>query len=234
MPQETTEGLGKNGIWFWHDFPRKGYRLADDWRARSDFPAKYRHLWARFAATLMDNSARKHFLLSNSQSNLDQFAPKGAFAASFGLDAGFRDRLLAALDRAGVQAYRTTFLIRDIEDYLSHLERGPDPRCEPRFVGVLDLPHNRLATISLRADPLASAPIEKLAGTYDNGARVAPDGSGGALVVRANGKPWAVARPYFDGFVFAFARPANSLYTAVLDGDALRFSNRTRWLRTGA
>lgn len=43
MPGEQIEGLHKDGVWFWHDFPRTsdGKSLRTDYREHNDLGGKY-------------------------------------------------------------------------------------------------------------------------------------------------------------------------------------------------
>ena len=141
MVTEKTEGLRRNGIWFWHDFPRDGTRLAGNWRSETKVLEKYPKLWKRFLETIRDGSKRKVFVISNSQFNLNEFLmPGGNFADHYRIDTAYLELLNRKLEAAGAVNFELLVLTRTIGEFVDIAMNSSLHNLDARFVGLLGLP----------------------------------------------------------------------------------------------
>lgn len=120
MPLEKRSGVYTKGIYFWHDFPMAGDKksLSDDWeQAIANVNDKYQKKWIEFRK-IMRSQLQKHIILSNAQSNLEEFAPDaGDFAFNFGLTEVFLYELIDKLNQWDAKQFRITFLVRTLAEY---------------------------------------------------------------------------------------------------------------------
>jgi len=234
MP-DTTQGPYKDGIYFWHDFSRDGPSLVPHWRDEINYLQKYPFLWDRFIRVIRDPSIKKVFLISNTQSNLDQYADdRQDYERKFGIDAQYLDELKQKLDLAGALNYEFLVLFREVEEFLNVLEKSDLDYVDPRFIGSHWTLNNTIAnSLIQRAEPvLRSATI---AGLYRSGeqvleVRTAPRDT--LIVFDGNKQVWAVAKAYADGYFFSFAREGTAeteILTAVEGDGAIHFSNDYVW-----
>jgi len=237
MPREKIEGLGKDGVWFWHDFPRTPDEksLRADYRNHNDLSGKYRYLWARFIATVTNDSEPKRFIVSNSQANLIEYASSPEdFQAKFGIDSAYVRALGAGLDSLGVRNYGITFLVRSMEEYL---ELSSDPAnftADIRFVGPLSLPVKPIALSAMIAGETSSGSIESLIGTYENGMEIVRSSLSSAILLNSQKEPIAVARASANGFTFCLAGGVDSIVFAVYEGEQIRFPSGAFWRKASA
>jgi hypothetical protein len=138
MPVERRQGVGVDGMYFWHDYPIQPDKLSlhADWRRKmAEVNAKYAYLWRRFS-DLVRSNARKTFVLSNTQRNLVEFAADEAdFDRKFGLGRQAFEEITAALDAYGARNHSLKFLSRSAKETeetadlqgekLDHIHLGP-------------------------------------------------------------------------------------------------------------
>lgn len=225
MPQEKTQGLHKDGIWFWHDFPRNGNDLADGYQASVNLVEKYAYLWKRFINRLEDRGP-KRFLVSNTQKNLVEFASdQQDFTNKFGFDIGFYNNLCAALDKLGVENYRVTFLVRTLEEYRNLCNQPGTDRLDLRYGGVLNLNYNPLIASSLVSPEHQTSTLDQLCGNYDKGYVVEKANHDSVVINDGNGKAVAVGRSFYDGFIFGLVGLTDGIMKVIFENDCLIFND---------
>jgi hypothetical protein len=235
MPGEQIEGLGKDGVWFWHDFPRTPNEksLHPDYRNHNDLSGKYRYLWSRFLAAITDNSEPKRFIVSNSQANLVEYASSPEdFQTKFRIDSEYVHALHAGLNSLGVRDYTVTYLVRSMEEYL---ELSSDPanfECDIRFVGPLSLPLKPIAASAMVAAETNNGSIASLLGNYDNGLKLVQSSSSSAILLNEQNEPLAVARGSRDCLTFCFSGGIDSIVVALKEGDNIYFPSGVSWRKT--
>jgi hypothetical protein len=230
MPIEKNLGPGADGIWFWHDFPREGNALLPGWRNHSGFADKYPFLWDRFLRLIRDPVIEKVFVLSNSQYNLDQLASGyDDFSEKFGIDSTFLTALDAALLAAGACNYRFIILSRRIEDFFDIILNSTLSHIDPRLVGPLLLPYHPIVAHALSDHGASGSSLDRIIGTYDNGAQIISAPFNTMAIINAQGQAWGAVRSFSDGMILSFADGLNQVFTAIPDGDDLYLSNKTRW-----
>lgn len=231
MPKEGTQGLGRSGIWFWHDFPRKGHKLDPNWSLEKNYLTKYPILWARFLHEIRNSEVPKIFIISNSQSNLDQFSNSSLdFSEKFGIDSRYLIELTNHLNNAGAKNYELMVLLRGIEEFME-LTSAPKPNVKITaiFVGSLSLPFHIKIADSLFKNIHTDSQIASLIGLYDNGAEIVEFDQDLAIVLNSTKTPWAIARLTAKGYIFSFSGSIDNTFTAAIKGDLLLFSNKTKW-----
>jgi len=237
MPGEKIEGLGKDGIWFWHDFPRTADEkyLRADYRDHNDLSGKYRYLWARFIAAITDNSERKQFIVSNSQANLVEYASSDEdFQEKFRIDSEYVRALRAGLDSLGVQNYEVTYLVRSMEEYIELTSDQANFELDIRFVGPLSLPLKPIAAAAMVAGKTNDKSIASLLGRYDSGLEIVQSSSSCAIVLNEDKKPLAVVKMSPDCLTFCFSGGVDSVVIARNDGDNIYFPSGASWRKTSA
>lgn len=232
MSVDKTQGLGKSGVWFWHDFSRNGHLLTENWKSEANYLAKYPILWQRFLTLLRDASQEKVFVISNSQSNLDQFATSDEdFSLKFGMNSEYLDELTKKLDAAGAINYKLIVLLRSLQDYIDIVSKSRLYNIDPRFVGSLSLPFHKIVAESLLQQPTVKSNLDCLVGHYDNGVQIIHAPFDSLIILDANKFACGVAKSFSDGYVFSFAGGINFISYAVEDGGYINFANKTKWRR---
>lgn len=240
LPSDGAQGVHHDGVFHWHDFPRdeRAKMLADWRRAIPDVTLAYRRRWARLFRLLDDPDAEKRLILTNSQINLPQYAVDAAdFRAKFGLDVRFADDLRATLDRIGVRDRKILFLASDILDFLKlEMSAGSgDREVEAMFVGTLDLPSHPAVSSAVQRWAAGLGPgdgdLSRLNGKYDDGIVIASLTPTASIVLRDN-RPCGIARPFWNGYLFAFNTGVDEVYRAKYVDGELMFSGRG-WFLNG-
>lgn len=235
MPKEKWQGVQRDGILFWHDFPLAGFEVAAGWQEK--IPAlreKYRYLWDRFRQVLRGDGYKK-FYLSNTQANLtDYTASDDEFHNKFALDSDFYLRLREALLHYGVRHFDITFINRNINDAdaLRPHEAQGEGGLLSRFVGILDLPCHQAVAMSLV--PLCHrTSIRAVVGRYSNGCCIEYINEYRAAVY-VEGNVWGEIVPYFNGYLM-FLNAKGMIWKAALSVEGeLKFNNHTRWVKIGS
>lgn len=227
---EGMQGAYGNGAWFWHDFPRNGNRLAENWRAETNHLAKYPKLWKRFLDLIRDGSRRKVFVLSNSQFNLPEFLrPPGDFSAHYGINAAYLELLNQKLEAAGAVNFEFLVLLRSLGEFIDIGQNCRLQNLDARFVGTLSLPIHIQVASSLLHPAKAGPDLDRLIGRYDNGVEIIRAPFDSLLVLAPGNVSWGVARRHFNGYLFSMVGPINSLHKAIEDDGSLYFSTKDRW-----
>jgi hypothetical protein len=155
MPSDRREGIGVDGMYFWHDYPLNDDKLSlhPDWRQKmAEINAKYTYLWQRFSA-LIRSDDRKTFVLSNAQRNLVEFAAdKADFDRKFGLGRQAFEEIAMALHAYGARNYTLRFLSRSEEEPQETADLQGE-RLVHRHVGPLRLRVERALAADLLALP---------------------------------------------------------------------------------
>jgi hypothetical protein len=105
----------------------------------------------------------------------------------------------------------------------------------------MNLATNPLVAYStlINAAPDRKRHLDRLVGNYSLGARIelsgdwAASGDITATVYRSGPQgeiPWAEVSMLPDGYLFVF-QGRNKVFTAVMEGDSLHFSNKTTWTK---
>lgn len=233
MPVEGREGLVRDGIYFWHDFPMNGLALKPGWQAAlPEIARKYDRAWQRFAAHLRAGNVT--LFLSNTQANLTEFASSNAeFDARFALNLQFWHELRAALADMGCTDFSTVFLNRSLEDSLEVNTSLRSERARSVFGGELSLPTHQKTAFELFATPQQGVGVEVIAGEYSNGLSIEPVRADTA-VIRRRGRLWGEITAGFDGYRAAFVGQRDCVFSAIFDDGRLQFSNRTAWQKVSA
>ncbi|MEI8395494.1 MAG: hypothetical protein WCF85_12205 [Rhodospirillaceae bacterium] len=240
MPVQKVQGVAGKGIYYWHDFRRNGLTLAENWRENVDkLVYKYTHLWEKLTIILRDKFIEKILIISNSQHNLNQFAQsREEFNEKFGIDEKFIADIVISLLQYGAVNFKVIVLSRNMFPYDKNIDAisGHYDLADVHFVGVLSLPTNDLVATSLlhhyNGLCLDSSRLDTITGKYHNGAKIVRDKKGNACVVyNSIGMPWAEARLFPEGYIFAFCSIVDSVFTAVYDNGKIIFSNNTSWIK---
>jgi hypothetical protein len=159
MPGDRREGIGVDGMYFWHDYPLNEDKLSlhPDWRHKmAEINVKYAYLWQRFSA-LIRSETPKTFVLSNSQRNLVEFAANEAdFQRKFGLGRQAFEEITAALDAYGARNYALKFLSR-LEEETQETADLQGERLDHRYVGPLRLRVDGTLAAGLLSSPGSKA-----------------------------------------------------------------------------
>ena len=237
MPGELIEGLGKDGIFFWHDFPRTPDQkaLRADYHDYNDLGGKYRYLWARFLAAVTNEAEPKRFIVSNTQANLVEYASSPEdFDRKFRIDSTFTRELRDRLSLLGARNYDITYLVRTMEEYLELSSHRAHFESDVRFVGPLSLPVKDVALAAMLAGETSNTAIENLSGKYDNGMGIVQSSSSSAILYDTQKQALAVARAGRNSYTFCFRGGVDGIVFAVKEGESLRFPSGASWRRTSA
>lgn len=235
MPVEKRQGVEANGIYFWHDFPIEAdsLSLAANWEDSLDkVNKKYASLWPRFAALLRSDHP-KTLVVSNSQSNLQQFSSDEAdFDRKFGLGPDAFLKINQALLDFGARNFKLQFLTRTLSDLERCLRQIDDPCFEAQFVGTLSPPFNTMVAASLVCAHYID--IAQACGSFDGQDKLVKQISDRSALIYRNASGdyvlWASIMAMRDGYLASFAGH-NKVFKAVIDSGDLYFSNRTKWIR---
>jgi hypothetical protein len=234
MPLEKTQGVGKDGVWLWHDFPRNGHELHPDWRQKTNYLTKYPFLWERFLSTIRDPSRRKTFIISNSQDNLEEFAgSEHDFAGKFGLSANYLHTVHDLLENAGAENYEFVVLSRKMGDYLDIINKCELENLDPRFVGPLSLPFHSVVANSILQTGDQNSDFRNILGEYENGNHIVEAPFNSVLVTDKDGRTIGAAKHFHEGFIFSFDGGKDHVARAVEDEGTIHFSNKWKWKKTG-
>ena len=230
MPIDKTQGLGKNGIWFWHDFHRDGKLIKPNWKTNTNFSEKYKFLWQRFLILIRDKTIKKCFVASNCQSNLIEFSTQSSnFKKYFGLDSNYISSLNEKLIFAGAKNFEIIVMNRDIEDFIDISNNCNLNNIRHNYFGSLSLPFHSVAANSLISTEDTRRPLEILIGKYDNEYELASNSFDTLVILDKNKNPIGMAKNYFDGYLFSFIGGNDVIFTAIAENNVIYFSNGTSW-----
>jgi len=232
MPIDKTQGLSKDGIWFWHDFERDGKRIKSNWKTNTNFSDKYKFLWARLLISIRDETMKKCFIISNCQSNLVEFSTgTDNFKNKFGLDSIYISNLNERLISAGARNYEIIVMNRSIEDFIDISNNCNLKNIRHNYFGSLSLPFHSVAANSLISTEETRRPLDILIGKYDNEYELAPNSFDTLVILDKNKKPIGMAKNYFEGYLFSFIGGNDIIFTAIIQNDVIYFSNGTSWAK---
>lgn len=232
MTKDKTQGLGKDGVWLWHDFTRNGHSLTDSWASEVNYLSKYPVLWKRFLTLSRDPGKEKVFIVSNSQSNLDQFSSSDEdFFAKFGMNSEYLDALNEHLKAAGAKNYRLIVLLRGMGEYIDIISKSRLHNIDPRFVGALTLPFHQIVSEALLAPPASKSALERLVGKYDNGIHIIPAPFDSLVVLDSDGYACGVIKSVADRYVCSFTGGTDYVTYAIAEGESILFANKSSWRR---
>jgi len=234
MP-DTNQGPYKDGIFFWHDFSREGPFLVPNWREEINYLQKYPFLWERFLKLIKDDAVRKVFIISNAQSNIDQYSSsKRDYSEKFQIDSLYLEMLKQKLDLAGVKNYEFLILFGVIDEFLDVIRTSKLDCIDPRFVGAHWGLNNTIANSLIKREfPMPNA--GRIVGMYDNSGhqaeiQLAPHNT--FVILNSEKKVWGAAKSYADGYLFSLLRGDSKeadIFTAAEYNGTIFFSNNYNW-----
>ena len=118
MPFEKTQGVFKDGIWFWHDFKRLGNKINPNWKNDTNYISKYDYLFKKFLKVTKNNEINKKFIISNAQPNLNEFTKSEKdFKKKFSINKDFLESVIESLKEKNVKNFEILTISENKKEY---------------------------------------------------------------------------------------------------------------------